>query len=89
MKFLNLHRNSRRFATPETRAAGKTENMVILVLPGSVVVEANQSGLLELARQILLVAAKDIDGAHQDFDKARFASRAQATLTVALNNSLL
>lgn len=72
----------------ENAKNGALENMVIDVAPGSVVVEANRSGLLELARQILLVAAKDISGAHQDFDKAGFASRADATLTIALSQSL-
>lgn len=72
----------------ENAKHGTLENMVIDVAPGSVVIEANRSGLLELARQILLVAAKDISGAHQDFDTAGFASRADATLTVALNRAL-
>lgn len=64
------------------------QNIVIAVTQGSVLIEGNRTGLIELARQVLLVASKNVSGAHQDFDQSGFASRADATLTVALNPGL-
>jgi hypothetical protein len=63
-------------------------NIAIDVARGSVLVEGNRAGLIELARQVLMVASKDVSGAHQDFDAAGFASKADVMLTVALNQKL-
>jgi hypothetical protein len=68
--------------------SGTLENITITHAGCDVVVEGNTAGLLELARLVLMVASKDVDGAHQDFDGATFASRADGVLTVALNKSL-
>lgn len=48
----------------------------------------NKSGLPELARLMLLVAARERTGAHQDIDRSGFASKADGILTIALNNEL-
>ena len=67
---------------------GTLQNTTITRAGSGVIIEGNTAGLLELARLVLIVASKDVDGAHQDIDEASFASRADGVVTVALNNVL-
>lgn len=69
-------------------AQGTTENVSVSLSNRDVVIEGNTAGLLEFARVVLMVASKNLDGAHQDIDTASFASRADVAIVVALNNRL-
>lgn len=69
--------------------SGGLQNVTISISEEGVVVSGNRSGLVELARMALMVAAKEKSGAHQDIDETTFASKADGVLTIALDDKLL
>jgi hypothetical protein len=75
-------------ARDATRHSGQLENITIATHDDAVVVTGNRAGLIELARLVVMVASKDVDGAHQDIDTTHFASTADRMLTIALDTKL-
>jgi len=70
------------------RGEGQLENITIETHADAIVVTGNRAGLIELSRVILMVAQKQVDGAHQDIDTTHFASSADRILVIALDNKL-
>lgn len=67
---------------------GCLENIVFEKHNSGASIEGNRSGLFELARQILLLAASSDSGGHIDIDEASFASKSDGVLTISLNDTL-
>ena len=49
-----------------------------------IIIEGNRSGLVELARNLLMVAKSDSRLAHQDLDKSHFVVDSEEILTISL-----
>lgn len=64
------------------------ENIVFEKYASGASIEANRSGLLELAHQIILLAAASGPGKSIDIDTASFASASDGILTISLNEDL-
>lgn len=67
---------------------GVLENLVFEKHDYGASIEANQSGLLELAYQIILLAEANGSEKYIDIDKASFASKSDGVLTISINKDL-